>query len=111
MKHLHNAQSPCLTCTRVPFPEDCENKRCRPWQQWFTARWEMIRAYPHHQKENGTAEPVGVSVGGIRYAHPLQVRAYLAADPCGECSCPRNLCTEPCRIRRAWEKANKEVLQ
>ncbi len=111
MKKLHKYPSPCLTCTRVPYPEECENKNCRPWRQWFTDQWEMIRAYPYYQKENGKAESVGVSVGGNRYAHPLQVQAYLKEDPCRKCSCPKNLCTGPCRIRRAWKKANKEVLQ
>ena len=110
MNKLHKYPSPCLTCTRVADPESCENKNCRPWQQWFSDRWELIRAYPYDQMENTKPEAVGVSVGGRRYAHPVQVQAYIAADPCKKCSCPKILCTTPCRVRRAWVKANKEVL-
>ena len=35
--------SPCLTCTRVTHPEDCENKKCNDWRQWFLRRWAQIR--------------------------------------------------------------------
>lgn len=40
-------QSPCQTCTRVPHPERCENKRCVPWQRWFLRRWERIHQCYH----------------------------------------------------------------
>ena len=32
--------SPCANCTRVPDPELCENKRCKPWQAWFLRSWQ-----------------------------------------------------------------------
>lgn len=35
--------SPCAGCTRVPDPEDCENKRCAPWRQWYIERWGQTR--------------------------------------------------------------------
>ena len=111
MKKVKKYPNPCLTCTRVADPESCENKSCRVWRQWFTDRWELIRAYPHYQMDNARCEPVGVPVGGRHYAHPVQVQAYLAEDPCKKCSCPKLLCLTPCRIRKAWEKAKKEVLQ
>ena len=37
--------SPCLTCTRVADPKDCENKQCKPWSQWFLSRWDLIHGY------------------------------------------------------------------
>ena len=40
-----NEQSPCLTCTRVKNPGDCENKCCRVWGNWFLRRWRMIHGY------------------------------------------------------------------
>lgn len=40
MKMKHN---PCSTCNRVQDPGDCENKRCKTWQQWFVGRWADLR--------------------------------------------------------------------
>lgn len=34
---------PCKTCTRVKYPESCDNKSCWEWKQWFIDRWEMMR--------------------------------------------------------------------
>lgn len=110
MKKLHNYPNPCLTCTRVADPESCENKTCRDWKQWFINRWEWIRAYPYYQMNEAEHKPVGVPLGGRHYAHPVQVQAYLAEDPCKNCSCPQDVCIVPCRIRKAWEKAKEEVL-
>ena len=69
----------------------------------------MIHRYPRRQMEQAELKPVGVSVGGTRYAAPHQVQAYLQKDPCKECMCPKDLCTTPCRVRRAWEEAKGEV--
>lgn len=35
--------SPCLTCTRVRDPKNCENKSCMDWRAWFLERWETVR--------------------------------------------------------------------
>ena len=101
--------SPCLTCTRVRDPRGCDNKNCKPWQRWFLDRWELIHSFPRKQMEQAELKPVGVKVGGRHYAAPHQVRAYLRNDPCQDCVCPKDLCTSPCRVRRAWEETKKEV--
>ena len=36
--------SPCLTCTRVKDPKNCENKTCKPWQAWFLAWWKGMQS-------------------------------------------------------------------
>lgn len=36
-------QSPCLTCTKVKDPSDCENKSCKAWKEWWLKRWEALR--------------------------------------------------------------------
>lgn len=36
-------KSPCLACTRVKDPEECENKQCKAWRDWFIRRWEEVR--------------------------------------------------------------------
>ena len=41
----NEGKSPCLTCTRVKAPENCENKCCRVWQNWFLARWDRMHGY------------------------------------------------------------------
>lgn len=100
--------SPCLGCTRVENPEECENKKCKPWQAWFLGRWELIHQYSRRQMDNSVPQPAGVPLGGRHYALPHQVEAYLGADPCEDCQCPKDLCTSPCRVRRAWKEARKE---
>ena len=35
-------ESPCLTCTSTKDPEECTNKRCQRWQNWWLARWALI---------------------------------------------------------------------
>ncbi len=97
---------PCRGCTRVPAPGICENKACPQWQRWFAKSWENLRKYPRRQMEK--TEPVGLIIGGRRYLHPEQLRAYLKKDPCGDCGCPRALCQSPCRAKRIWEEASKE---
>ncbi len=102
--------SPCLTCKRVRDPENCENKNCKQWQQWFVARWELLRQYPRRKKEKAELEPLGVPLGGEHYASPHRVREYLGADPCESCVCPSQLCRVPCRIKQSWEEAKGEAL-
>ena len=103
--------SPCLRCCRVKDPRNCENKNCQTWRRWFLRRWELIRGYPRQAQEQAKLTPVGISVGGNRYAPPHQTRNYLIHDPCQSCLCPKDLCTTPCPSRRNWEDARKDVLQ
>ncbi len=100
--------SPCLRCTRVKDPRQCENKQCKPWRQWFLGRWELIHNYPRAQMEKDDLQTEGVNVGGRKYAAPHRVRSYLAKDPCRDCLCPKDLCTTPCRLKRAWLEAKGE---
>lgn len=37
--------SPCINCERVRDPENCENKTCKQWSQWFLEQWEQIHGY------------------------------------------------------------------
>jgi len=101
--------SPCLTCIRVADPRACENKNCKPWRQWFLDRWALIHKYPRQQMEQAELKPAGVNIGGTHYATPHQVQAYLGNDPCKRCVCPKDLCSSPCRVKRAWEESRKEV--
>lgn len=110
VKKTYKYPSPCLRCTRVPDPRECDNKQCKPWQQWFIDRWELLRSGPRQQMDAAQAVPMGVNIGGRHYAPPHQVKAYLSKDPCETCLCPQDLCMEPCRVRRAWEEAKGEVL-
>lgn len=102
--------SPCLTCTRVENPADCENKNCQVWRQWFISRWDRMRSFPRQLRQDREPEPAGVPLGGRHYAAPHQVTRYLETDPCESCLCPRDLCTTPCRVCLHWEDARKEVL-
>ncbi len=34
---------PCDHCTRVAWPEGCDNKQCVVWRKWFTERWAGTR--------------------------------------------------------------------
>jgi len=91
--------SPCVHCTRVQNPGECENKSCSDWRQWFICRWDAMRREPRQIRDQD-GEILGVAVGGNRYAAPHQVRKYLRQDPCEGCLIPRDLCAIPCRIRR-----------
>lgn len=104
MSRIYREPSPCLSCTRVRAPENCENKHCKPWQAWFSQRWSLIHRYPREKMEQAELKPVGVKVGGRVYAAPHQVEVYRKNDPCKECLCPKDLCASPCPLRRAWEK-------
>lgn len=77
-------QSPCVACRRVAEPEKCDNKLCKPWQQWFLASWEELRA---------AAGVTGQAAAG---------------DPCESCVCPRELCIAPCREKVRWEEGVRE---
>ena len=101
--------SPCLFCKLVADPRACEDKSCKLWQEWFLQRWEMIHAYPRKHMEQAELKPVGVNIGGTYYAAPHQVRRYRDTDPCESCVCPKELCSMPCPLKRAWEEACKEV--
>jgi hypothetical protein len=35
--------SPCKSCTRVKDPQDCDNKTCAAWREWWLKRWEAMR--------------------------------------------------------------------
>lgn len=102
--------SPCMSCTRVRDPRACENKRCRAWRVWFVKKWNVMRLQPRLAMEKRAMVPEGVCIGGQCYAQPHRVRQYLATDPCGTCLCPRDLCAQPCRVKRSWEQARKDVL-
>lgn len=110
MRDLRNDPSPCLSCNRVRNPENCENKRCNYWQAWFLRRWALIHSYPRRMHERPCGDRPGVSVGGNRYMPPHQVREYLVSDPCGSCRSTRDLCGQPCRVRRTWTE-EREILQ
>jgi hypothetical protein len=110
MRTILQQTSPCLRCTRVKDPRNCENKNCQQWQRWFINRWDSLRACPRQAKEQEVLMPVGISVGGTRYAHPNHTRTYLKNDPCNACRCPKDLCTSPCPSKRAWEESRKDVL-
>lgn len=36
-------KKPCLNCTRVEDPSDCEIKTCSVWKKWWLKRWERVR--------------------------------------------------------------------
>ena len=106
---MTNKLSPCGYCTRVADPRECENKNCMLWRKWYIDRWDAMRAAVRvHMDVPG--QPVGVCVSGTHDAAPHQVTAYLEADPCESCLCPRSLCTTPCRTRISWDRARQEVL-
>lgn len=101
--------SPCLHCTRVRDPKNCENKTCKDWQAWFIDRWEAMREHVRAEMENVSIEEVGVPLGGHRYASPHRAQQYLLNDPCNACPCPKDVCHTPCPVKSAWEEKNKEA--
>lgn len=104
-----NKPSPCICCTRVKDPRDCENKNCQVWRRWFIARWEALREAAREKMEVAP-EKVGVALDGKTYAAPHQVREYLHKDPCKECLCPKDLCRHPCSLKTNWLKAREDVM-
>ena len=102
--------SPCMRCTRVAQPRQCENKDCKAWQSWFIGKWNAMRLQPRLDIEHQPRQPEGVCIGGVVYALPHRVEDYLGKDPCQGCLCPRDLCVLPCRVKRDWLKAKEDVM-
>lgn len=99
--------SPCLHCTRVRDTQNCENKNCKPWREWFMAQWEATRRqFRKGMDRNG--EQTGVILGGHRYCPPHQITEYLQTDPCQVCKLPHTLCNTPCKKKTDWEAIQKE---
>ena len=92
-------KSPCLDCTRVKDPKNCENKNCKEWQAWFIDRWESMRTYVQAQmeKENAVATPAKI----------LTTHPQGKEDPCDTCPFPKDMCHTPCLVKSAWLK--KEI--
>lgn len=65
-------KSPCETCLTVLNPSECDNKKCVPWQRWFIAKWEAMRADLFAVKRESA--PYSIKVGGYMYLHPDLVR-------------------------------------
>lgn len=101
--------SPCMRCTRVSDPCNCEDKSCARWRRWFVESWDSLRRQPRLQKEC-PAQLQGVCIGGVYYAQPHRVHTYLNTDPCEKCLCPRDLCTIPCREKRTWLNNRRVVM-
>ncbi len=99
---MKNPVSPCLTCTRVQNPQECENKNCGVWRRWFIKSWDNFRNYPRATVENAKLTPIGVPLGGRIYAHPHRVREYRKNHPCEGCYA-KALCKGPCKILIGWQ--------
>lgn len=100
---MMNELSPCLYCYKVPDPKNCDNKKCKPWQNWFVKRWEQTRKQFRTPMERAALLEGGVPLGGHRYASPHRVREYLENGPCPTCKLPRELCDSPCPAHRVWQ--------
>lgn len=101
--------SPCMHCTRVKDPRECENKDCKVWRDWFIGRWDDLRRQPRLSMERLRTQPVGVNIGGTYYAAPHRVKRYLEEDPCEGCLCPRDLCALPCKLKRQWLQTRQDA--
>lgn len=101
--------SPCLTCTRVKDPKNCENKLCKDWQAWFIDRWDTMRKNLCAQAAIDPAQEVGVHLGGHKYVSPHRIREFLRVNPCMTCVYPADACTSPCPSKQAWIKMQSEV--
>lgn len=102
--------SPCLRCTRVRDPRNCENKNCQVWRAWFLKSWEQTRLLVRERTMRATLIPDGVRIGGRWYSPPHKLREYLAEDPCDKCAMPKNLCATACQSKRAWLQAKGDVV-
>lgn len=102
--------SPCVRCTTVADPRQCENKDCRRWRQWYIENWNRLRVIPRLNIEQQPRQAEGICIGGKYYALPHRVDSYLHTDPCAKCLCPRDLCVLPCRIKRDWQAARNDIL-
>lgn len=103
--------SPCFSCTSVRDPENCENKNCLRWRNWFIEKWENLRKDPRLTMERRNPGPEGIMIGGIPYVLPDQIQTYLKRNPCQHCACARYECDPPCPTRRTWDGVRKEVAQ
>lgn len=101
--------SPCVLCTRVSDPKNCENKNCPDWRSWWLGRWDLIHRYPRDRIDRAEVKPAGVPLGGRHYTTPQQATEFLEKDPCDGCLCPKDLCSEACKLKRAWTSAKAEV--
>ena len=100
--------SPCQYCTRVKDPQNCENKNCKPWREWFFTQWEQTRKrYRKGMDTIGVKR--GVPLGGERYEAPHRVTEYLNTNPCDACKLPRELCHKACKQLLEWKQIQKEV--
>ena len=101
--------SPCLACTRVRNPENCENKLCKDWQGWFIDRWEAMRKNVRAEVDTTPVQEIGIPLGGERYTSPHRVREYLRLDPCHRCLYPKEHCHSPCPAKEAWLRIKSGV--
>ena len=101
--------SPCLACTRVRDPENCENKLCKDWQGWFIDRWEAMRKNVRAEVDTTPVQEIGIPLGGERYTSPHRVREYLRLDPCHRCLYPKDHCHSPCPAKEAWLRIKSGV--
>lgn len=101
--------SPCLCCTRVKDPANCNNKNCIQWQIWFAESWEAARRQLRANMDKGSEPPKGVVIGGRSYIPPNQLHYYLEHDPCQGCPFRQTLCKEHCRTRLSWQAAREEI--
>ena len=104
-------ERPCLECTRVVNPANCENKQCKEWQNWFIARWDAMRASLYASAAPLTVERDAITVGGYKYSHPDYVRKFLKDKPCLTCNCPADLCKEPCTLLVVWEAMKEKAVK
>ena len=99
---------PCTYCSRVANPNNCDNKKCVPWQRWFLRKWEHTRNLFRVPYDHSPLQETGVPLGGHRYSHPHRVREYLESGPCTLCRLPKDLCTTPCPAKRTWQRQKEE---
>ena len=104
-------KSPCLTCTRVKDPRNCENKLCKDWQNWFVERWDAMRASIYAGTVPLAVDRNAITVGGYQYSHPDHVRQFLRYKPCLTCNCPEDLCKEPCTLLVVWEAMKEKAVK
>ena len=102
-------ESPCVNCTRVKDPKNCENKLCKDWQAWFIQRWDTMRKQLCVDAAAAPIQEVGVPLGGYLYASPHRVRDFLEKNPCHSCLYPTDQCHMPCKTKLEWHKMQREV--
>ena len=70
--------NPCLNCTRVADPDNCENKLCPQWRSWFFAKWNETRALFGNKK--------------------------AINEPCRSCDWKGPLCATGCPVKDAYKR-------